>query len=272
MRSSRGLRYGNWTNANVSGLAGLMTWIRTSLKPSTKLYASSTHLINYSQAAAVLLSPKTMTTSTENIPKAASSEALTRHRWYEDLQALVTGTLFVALGVVMFGHAGLLTGGTAGIAFLIHYGSGISFSVAFFVINLPFYVFAWKRMGPSFTLKTFAAVVLLSLFTYLLPRALTFEHLSPVLATILGGLLCGTGMLILFRHRASLGGLNVLVLYLQERFGWRAGKVQMAMDGLIVLGALWVTDWQRVALSVLGAVVLNLALTVNHRPGRYMAL
>ena len=27
---------------------------------------------------------------------------VTRHRWYEDLQALVTVTLFVALGVVMF--------------------------------------------------------------------------------------------------------------------------------------------------------------------------
>ncbi|MEP6965022.1 MAG: YitT family protein [Polaromonas sp.] len=213
-----------------------------------------------------------MTTSTENALKEVQPDAMTRHRWYEDLQALVTGTLFVGLGVVMFGHAGLLTGGTAGIAFLIHYGAGVSFSLAFFVINLPFYVFAWKRMGASFTLKTFAAVGLLSLFTYLLPRAIAFEHLSPVLATILGGLLCGTGMLILFRHRASLGGLNVLVLYLQERFGWRAGKVQMAMDSLIVLGALWVTDWQRLALSVLGAVVLNLTLAINHKPGRYMAL
>ncbi len=212
-----------------------------------------------------------MTTSTENALKRVQPDA-TRHRWYEDLQALVTGTLFVGLGVVMFGHAGLLTGGTAGIAFLIHYGFGTSFSLAFFVINLPFYVFAWKRMGPSFTLKTFVAVGLLSLFTQWLPHAIAFAYLSPVLATILGGLLCGTGMLILFRHRASLGGLNVLVLYLQDRLGWRAGKVQMAIDSLIVLGALWVTDWERVALSVLGAVVLNLTLAINHRPGRYMAL
>ena len=79
-------------------------------------------------------------------------------------------------------------------------------------------------------------------------------------------------MLILFRHRASLGGLNVLVLYLQERFGWRAGKVQMAMDSVIVLGALWIADPSRVGWSVLGAVVLNLVLAVNHRPGRYMAV
>lgn len=195
-----------------------------------------------------------------------------RHRLHEDIQALSTGTLFVALGVVMFGHAGLLTGGTAGIAFLIHYATGLSFGLAFFAVNLPFYAFAWRRMGPVFTLKTFAAVGLLSLFSWLLPQGLAFGHLSPALAAVLGGLLCGAGMLILFRHGASLGGLNIMVLYLQERFGWRAGKVQMVMDGLIVLGALWVTDWERVALSVLGAVVLNLALAINHRPGRYMAM
>ena len=76
----------------------------------------------------------------------------------------------------------------------------------------------------------------------------------------------------LFRHRASLGGLNVLVLYLQERLDWRAGKVQMAMDALIVLGALMVADGERVALSVLGAVVLNMTLTINHRHGCYMAI
>ena len=207
-------------------------------------------------------------------PAVTAAKPATRHRLHEDIQALVTGTLFVALGVVMFGHAGLLTGGTAGIAFLIHYAyaDDISFSLAFFVVNLPFYVFAWRRMGAAFTLKTFAAVALLSLFTHFLPRGLAFEHLSPPLAAVLGGLLCGTGMLILFRHRASLGGLNVLVLYLQERLGWRAGKVQMAIDSLIVLGAFWVADWERVALSVLGAVVLNLTLAINHRPGRYMAM
>jgi uncharacterized membrane-anchored protein YitT (DUF2179 family) len=194
------------------------------------------------------------------------------HRWYEDMQALLAGTLFVALGVSMFGAAGLLTGGTAGIAFVIHYATGMTFSLAFFVINLPFYVFAWKRIGTAFTVKTFAAVGLLSGFAHLLPQGLRFDFLSPLLAAVLGGLLCGTGMLMLFRHRASLGGLNVLVLYLQERMGWRAGKVQMALDGLIVLGAFLVADGERVALSVLGAVVLNLTLALNHRPGRYMAI
>ena len=71
-------------------------------------------------------------------PAVNAAKPATRHRLHEDIQALVTGTLFVALGVVMFSTAGLLTGGTAGIAFLIHYATGVSFSLAFFVINLPF--------------------------------------------------------------------------------------------------------------------------------------
>ena len=202
----------------------------------------------------------------------AGASPTPHHRPYEDIQALITGTLFVALGVVLFGQAGLLTGGTAGLAFLIRYATGLDFGTAYFLVNLPFYVFAWRRMGRVFTLKTFAAVALLSLFATLLPRGITFDYLSPLLAAILGGLLCGAGMLMLFRHQASLGGMNVLVLYLQDRLGWRAGKVQMVIDSLIVLGALFIADWQRVALSVVGAVVLNLALAINHRPGRYMAV
>lgn len=195
-----------------------------------------------------------------------------RHRAYEDIQALLTGTLFVAMGVVMFGHTGLLTGGTVGIAFLLHYATGWNFGVLIFVLNLPFYGLAWKRMGRPFTLKTFAAVGLLALLTNVVPTLVHFESLNPVFTAVMGGLLMGAGMLILFRHRASLGGFNVLVLYLQERFGWRAGRIQMALDCAIVLCSLAVVDWQHTALSVLGAVVLNQTLATNHRVGRYMAL
>ncbi len=195
-----------------------------------------------------------------------------RHRPHEDLQALLTGTLFVALGVVLFGHTGLLTGGTAGIAFLLHYATGWNFGLVFFLINLPFYGLAYKRMGRPFTLKTFAAVALMAGISNLLPLVITLGPIHPLFAAIAGGLLMGTGMLILFRHQASLGGFNVLVLYLQERFGWRAGLIQMALDCCIVILAFALTDGWHIALSVLGAVVMNQTIAVNHRKGRYVAI
>ena len=202
----------------------------------------------------------------------ATTDGLQRHSVLEDLQALVTGTLCIALGVAMLKHAGLLTGGTAGLAFLLHYGTGVSFGKLFFLINLPFYWLAWRRMGPRFTAKTFAAVALLSGVTELQPLALTFSTLQRVYAAAMGGLLMGTGFLMLFRHQASLGGVGIVALVLQRDKGWRAGKVQLAVDVVILLGALFVVEPQRIAYSLIGALTLNLTLAVNHRPGRYVAM
>jgi uncharacterized membrane-anchored protein YitT (DUF2179 family) len=166
--------------------------------------------------------------------------------------------------------AGLVPGGIVGIALLLHYGSGLDLGAILFLVNLPFYLLAWTRMGRAFTLRTALAVSLLSLLSWWLPRAVMLQQIDGTLAAVLGGLLCGAGMLILFRHQASLGGVNVLVLRLQERFGWPAGRTQMTIDALIVLGGGWYAgDPRRLALSILAVVALNLALVYNHRPGRY---
>ena len=53
-------------------------------------------------------------------------------------------------------------GGTVGLALLLHYTTGVAVGAALFVVNLPFYALAWKRMGRRFTLKTIAAVTLLA--------------------------------------------------------------------------------------------------------------
>lgn len=200
------------------------------------------------------------------------SLASPRHTLLEDVQALLSGTLLVSLGVALVGKASLITGGVVGLAFLIHYATGASFGILFFLVNLPFYWLAWKKLGRRFVLKTFAAVVLLSAFTEIIPGVLKIERVNPVYAAVAGGLLMGVGLLILFRHRASLGGLNVLVLYLQERYGWRAGVVQLVFDVVILLASMPMISAVSVGISLIGAVVLNLSLAVNHRPGRYMAI
>lgn len=200
-----------------------------------------------------------------------SEPTVQRHSLFDDAQALLTGTLFVGLGLLLFRQAGLVTGGTVGIAFLAHYATGWPFGALLFAVNLPFYALAWQRMGKRFTLKTLAAVTLLSFLSEAMPHWVVLQSVAPWFAAIGGGLLVGAGFIILFRHRASLGGLNVLVLWLQERFGWRAGVVQMGIDALILLGALPWIDGPRLALSVLAAAAMNFALAVNHKPGRYMA-
>jgi uncharacterized membrane-anchored protein YitT (DUF2179 family) len=192
-------------------------------------------------------------------------------RLQDDAQGLFTGTLFAAFGVFLMQHAGLVPGGTVGLALLLHYRTGVAVGAALFLVNLPFYALAWMRLGKAFTLRTALAVSLLSLLSWWLPQAVQLQQMDAALAAVLGGLLCGSGMLFLFRHGASLGGLNVLVLRLQDRFGWSAGKVQMAVDAAIVLaGAAVMADARRLALSVLAVVAINLVLVFNHRRGRYL--
>ncbi|WP_431287863.1 YitT family protein [Roseateles chitinivorans] len=198
--------------------------------------------------------------------------AIRSHTAFEDAQAIFTGTLFVSLALILFAQVGLLTGGTAGAAFVLHYATGVSLGKLFFVINLPFYWFAWTRMGREFTIKTFVSIALLSVLTEFSPQLFAIDRIHPAYAAILGGALLGSGCLFLARHRASLGGATIVSLYLQKAKGWRAGKVQMAMDCAIVLLALTVVDVERVAYSVLAAVVMNLFIAVNHKPGRYAVL
>lgn len=130
----------------------------------------------------------------------------TAHPIYEDVLALLTAAGFVSLGIFLFHQVGLLTGGTAGLALLLQKVTGISFGLLFFGINLPFYALAWLRMGPRFTFNTFVSVAAVSYMTDHLNGVLQIGKIEPLYAALIGGTLIGMGLLIMFRHKSSLGG------------------------------------------------------------------
>ena len=198
-----------------------------------------------------------------------TAEHIERHKLYEDVLAMLLGTLFVALGVVIYAEAMLLVGGAAGVALLLQYVTGAQFWLVFFLVNLPFYLLAVKRMGWLFTLRTFVAVSLVSLFSRLTASWVDFSYLDPAYAAVMGGGLSGMGLLMLFRHRTGLGGLNILALYLQETWGIRAGYFQLAVDLAILAAAFFVLPTDHLLLSVLGMAIVNMILAINHKPGRY---
>ena len=211
-----------------------------------------------------------MTSPTPSV--SPSAVARLAHSWLDDGHALLAGSLFVALGLIMFAHAGLLTGGVAGVAFLASYATGWSLALCFFTFSLPFFWLSWRRLGPVFTVKSLVAVTLVSVFTALAPKVVRFELLNPWVASVLGGFLIGFGLLALLRHQASVGGVNIVAQWLQQTRAVRAGHVQMAVDVLVVLAALAVVPPERVLQSVLGAVAIGAILTLNHRPGRYLGV
>ncbi|MEM1361345.1 MAG: YitT family protein [Pseudomonadota bacterium] len=203
------------------------------------------------------------------VPFPAEFEA--RHSILEDVQGLVTGVFLCSFGMTVLTHLGLITGQTAGIAVIISYLTGWSFGICFFVINLPFWWLAWRRMGRAFMVKSLICVSALSIGTELFPEGLRFEELSPILGAVLFGATTGLGLLAVFRHGGSLGGLGVLALIVQDQTGFRAGYVQLIVDGLLFSIALLLFPFSVVAYSLLGAVTLNGLIAFNHRRDWYIA-
>lgn len=203
---------------------------------------------------------------------ATALETGERHRFYEDVMAMLLGTLMVSIGIVLYTKATLLTSGAAGLALLLQFATGINFGILFFALNLPFYWLAIRRMGWRFAARTFIAVGLVSIFTWATPGWLRIEAVDPLYAAIAGGSFMGLGLLALFRHRTGLGGINILALYLQEHHGIRAGWFQLGVDVVILAGALFLLPLDKVLISLAGAAVLNLILAINHKPGRYMGV
>ena len=203
---------------------------------------------------------------------AMAAEHGERHQLWEDVLAMLLGTLLVSIGIVLYTKATLLTSGAAGLALLLQFTTGVNFGILFFALNLPFYWLAIRRMGWRFALRTFIAVGLVSAFSWATPGWVRIESVDPIYAALAGGSLIGLGLLALFRHRTGLGAVNILALYLQETHGIRAGWFQLGVDALILLGALFLLPMDKVLISLAGAAVLNLILAVNHKPGRYMGV
>ncbi|MFM2390881.1 MAG: hypothetical protein RLZZ437_2436 [Pseudomonadota bacterium] len=194
-----------------------------------------------------------------------------QHSLLDDAQGLAYGSTMAAFAITLLTHLGLITGQTAGLAVLLSYATGWSFGLVFFAVNIPFYYLGYLRMGPAFTLKTFAAVGLLSALSIWMPSHFQFGTINPWLGAVIFGFLSGSALLALFRHGASLGGIGILGLYLQDRFGWRAGWVQLGFDVVLFTIALLFLDIHAVAVSFLGAFVVNLVIAINHRRDRYIA-
>ncbi len=126
-----------------------------------------------------------------------------RHTWYEDIFAILIGTSLVSLGIAFYTPVTLITGSTAGLALLLQYGTGISFGILFFAINLPFYVLAVLRIGLALCHQDLRFSAAVSYFSAMLPHWWMSPKSSPSMAACIGGGLIGLGILSLFRHKGQ---------------------------------------------------------------------
>lgn len=180
-----------------------------------------------------------------------------------DLQGLLFGVLMCSLGLVFLKSAGLVTGQTAGMALLLSYVLPVDFGVLFFGIGVPFLVLAWIKRGPAFALRTVAVVVGISAGAQTLPQYVAFDLLHPAAAALLGGLCNGAGLIAIFRHNASAGGMTIVGIIIEQRTGFKAGWFQLLVDAAVFAAAALVLTPAQLIYSFMGALVTNLIIVWN---------
>lgn len=193
------------------------------------------------------------------------------HTAFDNMQGQLFGIIMTSFGISMLHAAGLITGQAAGLSFVIAYATGTDFGLVFFLVNLPFYALAIARIGWRFTAKSLVAVTGISVLSALFPKAIGYSVLQPHVAAVLAGFCIGIGVIGLFRHGSSGGGVGILAYYIQEKTGFRAGWLQAMFDVAIFSLAVFVIDGEAVLASMLGAAVLNAFVAFNHRTDWYVA-
>lgn len=153
----------------------------------------------------------------------------------KDTFSVLIGIAFAVVGLEFFiVPNNLLDGGVTGISLLFHFITKIDVSVFIFVINLPFIFMGYKQVGKLFAIKTFMAIMTLSVVLLILhsfhPTAITKE---PILIAVFGGICLGAGIGFAMRGGCVLDGTEVFALWLTRKTSMQVGEIILIINILI---------------------------------------
>lgn len=158
---------------------------------------------------------------------------------------LILAGFINAVGVsLLLMPAGLLDGGLSGTSILLSRFTPLNFSIFLIILNIPFYLIAFKRLGADFIIYSLIAILSYSLFSYLFTGILIpkgyLGKFYPITSEILlcavfGGLVSGVGSGLTIRSGGSLDGAEVMAVMLHKRLGLSVGQFVMIYNVIIFL-------------------------------------
>lgn len=144
----------------------------------------------------------------------------------------------------------ILDGGVVGISMMINYLSNFSLSLLLIIINIPFFLLGYKRLGKRFLFRGAFAMAVFALFLELFAKVDSITQ-SELLAVVFGGVLLGTGVGTILRYGGCLDGTEIVAMILSRRLSASTGQIIFAFNIVIygVAGILF--GWDRAMYSLL---------------------
>ena len=183
-----------------------------------------------------------------------------------DYIMIVFGIFLYALGFTGFIFPEkVVIGGLAGFGTLVYFitenlfGYGIPVAVTQYVTNLILLAFAFKTVGRQFVLRTIFGATVISLFIGLLTPVFQNNPIiqgQPFMNVVIGGLLCGTGIGLVFIHNGSTGGTDIVAAMVSKKSNTTVGRTMLYCDMCIITSSFFL--FHKLDMVVYGFVVLVL--------------
>lgn len=161
----------------------------------------------------------------------------------QKIQQIVQDYIIITLGLIMYSlswtffliPAQITGGGVSGFAAVMFYTYKIPIGLTFFGINLILVAIAMKVLGASFGVKTIYSMVVISLALSILPT-MPEEYVikDNFLASVLGGMMGGAGIGIVFSRGGSTGGTDIIAMIINKYKNISPGRIIMYCDVLII--------------------------------------
>lgn len=128
-----------------------------------------------------------------------------------------------------------LDGGVTGISILIHELTHLNISLLILVLNIPFVIIGFKKIGTSFGVISVCAIILLALFMQFVSIPTVTE--DKILIAIFGGFLIGLGIGFVIRGGGVIDGMEVIADYTNRKVAFSSGEIIMLINTILFLSA-----------------------------------
>jgi uncharacterized membrane-anchored protein YitT (DUF2179 family) len=146
------------------------------------------------------------------------------------------GLLLNALGWTAFLIPAEITGGgITGVSTLIFFASGFPLGISYLMINAVLILIAIKILGANFGVKTIFSVVILAFLLSVLQRFIPKSIINDTfLSAVIGGMLGGAGIGIVFSQGGSTGGTDIIAMIINKYRNINPGRVILYIDVFII--------------------------------------